>query len=177
MGANEVRHGRHSLYLVSESQTTIVDGPCRRATIDDLDALVALGERFVAYAPYGDAVRATAGGIAEGLRNVFAAPAGVVFVAERDGEIAGALVGLMTAPWCAPDTRVATELAWWVDERRRRSPAAVRLLRAFEAWARDHGAACVVMSDLVMCDGTTPAGPLFRRLGYQLVERAHIRQV
>lgn len=145
----------------------------RHATADDLDALVALGERFHAASPFAtvaayepDAVRAL---VAEAMR------VGVVLVAAEDGAIVGGLMGVRQGPWFAPSAPCAVELAWWVDEPAR-GTAGVRLYRAFEVWAREQGVSAVVMSDLVV-NGEPSTGALFDRLGYTMTERSHIKRI
>lgn len=146
----------------------------RRATIDDIDALVALGWRFVAYSPYGRTLQTTQQSLEAGIADTIAN--GVIFVAD-DGEILGAIAGTMASPWMAGHHRCAVERAWWVDETLRGSAVAVRLLRSFEGWAIAQNAASVVMSDLVLAGGQLPAGELFERLGYECVERSHVKAV
>ena len=58
----------------------------------------------------------------------------------------------------------------------RGSKLAIKLLREFERWGKERGASHVVMSDLVI-EGGTPAGQLFEKLGYVLVERSHVKGV
>jgi len=146
----------------------------RQAAVSDVDALVELGRNFVWYSSYGSMINVTDDDIARGLCQVL--DHGVIFVAERKGEIVGGIAGVMNSLWFAPHVKVGTELAWWVRPDSRNSPAAVRLLRAFESWSAEQGATHVAMSDLVI-QGDTPAGKLFEKLGYTLTERSHIRGV
>lgn len=146
----------------------------RKATHADLDALVALGQRFFAFSRFSAFVEFDR----EHARSSLAAlmERGVLLVAESAGCLAGAIVGLMAPLWFNPTVSVAAELGWWVDERFRGSSAGVKLARAFEQWGRDNGAAVVTMSDLVI-EGEAPAGRLFEKLGYQVVERSQIKAV
>lgn len=153
----------------------------RPARSEDLDALADMGAQFFAYSafakavPYDrDAARAAIASYAA-PGTMLTAPSGVVLVAEADGEIVGGLVGFIGPMWFNPSARIATELAWWVAESHRGGTAAIKLYRAFEAWADEQGADVIVMSDLVI-DGETPAARLFEKLGYATVERAHIKQ-
>jgi RimJ/RimL family protein N-acetyltransferase len=153
----------------------------RRATPDDLDALADMGEQFFAFSAFGkaisydrDAARAAIERYARPSTMLTEAP-GVVFVADVDGQVVGGLVGFVGPVWFNPEARVATELAWWVAESHRGGRAALKLYRAFEAWADERDAQVIVMSDLVV-DGETPAAKLFEKLGYATVERAHIKQ-
>ena len=91
-------------------------------------------------------------------------------------KIVGCICGIITNFWFARNTKVAAELGWWVNEEHRGSTASIRLLQAFENWAKEHGVKAITMSDLVI-NGDTPAGPIYKKLGYELVERAHVKGV
>lgn len=153
----------------------------RPAEPSDIDALVAMGARFFAYSEYAkfapfdeDAARRNiVSMMSEGT--MLTGQQSLVLVADIDGEIVGGIVGVITAMWFNPAARLACELAWWVSEEHRGGTAAIRLYRAFEAWAEAQRVVGIVMSDLVI-DGETPAANLFSKLGYTTVERAHIKQ-
>ena len=153
----------------------------RQANPDDYDALSAMGERFFAYSAFAnaipfdrEAVRDVLARLGEGDSLLPEATA-TVLVAEDKGEIVGGIVGVLTAAWFNPQSRIATELAWWVTEAHRGGTAGIKLYRAFEKWAEAHKADAIVMSDLVI-DGETPAAQLFEKLGYVTVERSHIKK-
>lgn len=147
----------------------------RRATEDDVPALVALGERFIMRSPYGASLDVTADDLDTGIRLALLAR-GVAFIAEVNGDAVGAIIGAVTPIWCSARARVGAELAWWVDDAHRGKVLGIRLLQAFESWAKEQGASHVVMSDLVF-DGDAPVGPMFERLGYRLVERSHLKEL
>lgn len=146
----------------------------RQAKVSDIDALVELGRNFVWYSSYGSMIDVADDDIARGLCQVL--DHGVIFVAERNGEIVGGIAGIMNSLWFASHVKVGTELAWWVKPESRNSSAAVKLLRAFESWSAEQGASHVAMSDLVI-SGEAPAAKLFEKLGYTLTERSHIKGV
>lgn len=148
----------------------------RPAGPDDLDALAEMGARFFAYSAFAKVVPFDQDAARAAIEHYAApSPSSVTMVAEVDGQIAGGIVGVVTPVWFNPAAKVATELAWWVSEGHRGTSVAIRLYRAFEAWADEQGVDAIVMSDLVI-DGDTPAGKLFEKLGYATVERAHIKQ-
>ena len=76
------------------------------------------------------------------------------------GFIAGALVPTIINP--AP---IAQEMGWFATD-----GSGLRLLRRFETWARECGAALVQLS-------TGPNGPDLVRLGYRQAEQAWIRTI
>lgn len=146
----------------------------RPATDRDLGAIALMGARFLAASPYADFVQTEHADLVDRLRKLLA-DNGVAFVAEVDGEVRGAIVGRLSSLWFAASC-VAIELGWWVDQDLRGGTVGVRLLWAFEDWARSQGATAVALSDLVS-QGETPSGLLFERLGYRMVERAHVKEI
>ena len=80
----------------------------RKATLEDMPQLLAMGEQFAQYAPYD--VKYSAASTEQfliGLWNM----GGVTLVSEVDGRIAGAICGAISPVWYAPSTRIAGELA------------------------------------------------------------------
>ena len=60
---------------------------------------------------------------------------------------------------------MAVEHGWWAAD-----GSGLRLLRAYEAWAREKGAAFVTLS-------TGVDGPDLARLGYRRAEQAWVRSI
>lgn len=148
----------------------------RPATHDDLDAMVAMGERFFAFSRFADFAVFDRDVARASIANLTALDGGIALVAVVGGEIVGGIIGVLAPLWFAPSQLSATEFAWWVSEEHRGGTTGIKLLRAFEQWAKDKGAAMVSMSDLVI-EGATPAGRLFEKLGYTVVERSHVKKV
>lgn len=98
---------------------------------------------------------------------------GAAFVMVVGDEIVGAIIGSVTVPWFSRDL-IAAELGWWVDPDHRGHGNELR--RQFEEWAKAMKAEVVVMSDVVL-DDATPAGTLYERAGYEMVERSWIKGV
>lgn len=144
----------------------------RRATIEDMPHLLVMGEQFAAYAPHR--VEYSPEGTAASLSSLM--DVGVILVNEIDGEIAGALVGMIAPFWYAPSSSIAVELAWWVDPKYRGGGSASRLVKAFEQWGQENGASAISLCDM-RHDDEFPAGPLFERMGYRLTERTHIKEL
>jgi len=146
----------------------------RYATVADINSLIEMGKDFLSYSEHGKSVEFDHDQIAQGLCAVL--DSGVIFIAEIDGQIIGGLVGCMSTLWFAPSTKIAVEMAWWIKPEHRGNKFSIKLLQEFERWGIKMGAKQIVMSDLVI-DGDTPAGRLFEKLGYVLVERSHIKGV
>jgi GNAT superfamily N-acetyltransferase len=92
---------------------------------------------------------------------------------EDTGEIHGTLGGVVY-PEPYSGTLVATEFFWFVKEARRGE--GLRLLRAFEAWARDKGCAQIRMAHLV---DVMPAKleKVYRRFGYTPAEVLYVKEL
>lgn len=114
-----------------------------------------------------EALRAAVGGpvpvdrahTAATVARLLASPDALVLVS-GGGFIAGALVPTIINP--AP---LAQELGWFAAD-----GSGMRLLRRFEAWARDRGAFWVNLS-------TGVTGPDLARLGYCRAEQAWVRSL
>jgi len=95
----------------------------------------------------------------ETLAGLIASGDGIVLVS--DG---GFIAGCITQTVISPDP-VAVELGWYATDR-----SGLRLLRAFEGWARDRGATLIKMS----CNGGA-AQRLLERAGYRVAEIQMVR--
>lgn len=146
----------------------------RQAHIDDVPVLAMMGEKFYQYSAFKNYVPYDVESAASKLAQLLLT--GFLYVAEHDedGIIAG-LAGTMTTVWFNNGLPVASEMAWWVEEKHRKSPVGIRLYKAFEKWAFDRGVTTLIMSDLVIED-QAPADKLFKKMGYSVVERAHIKK-
>lgn len=133
----------------------------RPATPADIDQITAWGAQFHAAsgmaAPYDP--QATRVFVAR----LIDSPQAVVLVHEH-GMIAGAL----SPAYCAPDWVIAVELFWWAERR------GLSLLRAFENWARDNGAAEVRMTTL---HDLPSAAQIMARTGYAAAEISHSKVI
>jgi GNAT superfamily N-acetyltransferase len=153
---------------------------CRRASIQDASAVLSLARRFVSRSPFAQFVEydeeTTRGTILQALDR------GIVFVLELPPEVdsygtpkppkvVGAIMGALMPLWFSREL-TAIELGWWVDDDHRGHGSALRL--KFEEWARQMRAPVVSMSDVVL-DDATPAGTLYERAGYEMVERSWMK--
>lgn len=144
----------------------------RRATHDDIAALIELGRPFIAAHPVLSGVGITDAQLQAVLTNVI--DQGVIIVAESlDGSLVGMLAGMIAPMWCAPETKCATELAWWMKPGHRHGMTAVRMVRDFEEWAGQQNATHTVMSSIPQMGQR--AGEFIERLGYKHIETAYIR--
>lgn len=146
----------------------------RNATEEDLDAIDAMGSKFIAYTNYGALIKPEQGEVKAALKNVL--DNGAIFVADKGGVPVGFLAALLCPAWFSPTTKMAIELAWWMEEEHRTGTAAMRLMFCYEQWAMDNGAKFIAMSDLVI-NGQTPLGNMLDRMGYGMTERTFIKEI
>lgn len=104
---------------------------CRRATVDDIAQLVALGRAMHAESRYAD-LPFDEGVLATTLTQMLADQ--FVYVVERDGVLLGGMVGCLYPSWFGPGL-MASDLALFVASDRRGGMAAAQLVAAFKAWA------------------------------------------
>lgn len=146
----------------------------RRATKDDAEALFVMARKFVAFAPYHDKATASDDELRASIKH-FTEHA-TIFVAEKCGTVIGMLVAVLAPMWYAPSCKVATELAWWVEQEHRGGTAAIRLIQAYENWARNEQASMVTMSNLEVGDDNRVASML-KRMGYRMTEQSHTKGI
>ena len=124
----------------------------RRATRADLPVLMGLGRRRVAAHDYGCDD--------DDLRDFLEATmaAGVILMTDR------AMIGghIVRIPWNR--ARCLASCAFWYSER---PGDGLRLLRAFRAWARDEGAAEIVVAPTAADE---KARAVLHRLGFEPME-------
>jgi len=136
----------------------------RPATLDDLDRILDLGEQLHKESPRWSRLSFNRAKAAEFIAQLILGPAGVVFVAEKDGVVVGGIAGMAAAHWCSDDI-VAQEVSLFMDPGARGSMAAVRLICALTAWGEIKGAEWLQAGTSTGLDPERTAG-LYERLGF-----------
>ncbi len=129
----------------------------RSATADDILPIVDMVEAL--RLAVGGPVPVDRAHTARTVAGLLASPDGAVWVSPG-GFIAGVLTQTIISP-----VPIAQELGWYAADK-----SGLRLLRAFEGWAKDRGAALIQLS-------TGPVGPDLTRLGYRRAETAWVRSI
>ena len=145
----------------------------RIATVEDAAVLTAMGRDFLQYSEYRN-LEVTDEQMQAGIAQIIAFECS--FVAEMEGRVIGAILGVTGPLWFAAHVRTAIELAWWVDPAYRTTSAGIRLLKAFEDHAHNLNVQYIAMSDLVV-QGDTPVARLLGRMGYSVTERMHTKEI
>lgn len=87
----------------------------------------------------------------------------------------GGAIGFLVFPiYMADNVTMSQELFWWVDEDKRGTGLAIRLLKEMERISKDHGASVCAMISLEELDGERVSS-LYQKLGYSPKERIHMR--
>lgn len=145
----------------------------RAATRSDVDAIVAMAERFYAQTSYAGIVplvKESAAGLAIVLMDH-----GVMLVAEQGERVVG-MVGLFLEPFTFNVAiTVATELVWWVEPDARETGAGMALLAAIEPACRDKGADLIRM--MLLHNSPPHAAALYARRGYVPTEHAFTKEI
>lgn len=145
----------------------------RDAALDDIPAMVALGQLMHAESRYafmdydGEKVAIT-------LKTLMQS-GGFVRVHERDGEIDGGMVGYMTEAWFSR-AKVGAELALFMRPDRRGGVAAWYLLSEFNAWAEQQGAQEITLA-ITTGVKVEETGKMYQRLGFEQVGGVFKRRI
>jgi hypothetical protein len=142
----------------------------RHATHDDIAALIELGRPCLQAHPVLRNVPVTDEQLQGVLTNII--DRGIIIVAESvDGSLVGALAGIISSAWCAPELKIASALTWWMLPGHRHGITAARMVQDFEDWAWANNADRVVLTDYPTHQSR--AGRLAERLGYSISETAY----
>ena len=129
----------------------------REATADDVIRIVDMVEAL--RAAVGGPVAVDRAWTARTLAALLESPDGSVWVS-GGGFLAASIQRSIISP-----VPMAVEHGWWASD-----GSGLRLLRIYETWAKDKGAALITLS-------TGPTGPDLSRLGYRRVEQAWTREL
>jgi GNAT superfamily N-acetyltransferase len=98
---------------------------------------------------------------------------GLIIILSVDKDPYGMVIGHCATPPFSTE-KVASEIAWWVDEDHRGSRDSVLLLKAYEDWALRVGAS---MCQVAMLDDVTDLQRFYQRQGYRPAERSFVKEL
>jgi len=133
----------------------------RAATIDDIPTLTEWGGKF--HAASGMAAPFNPEAAKSLLAQLIPNPSAAVLMS--DG---GAIGGILSPAYCAPEWVLAVEMFWWAEK------DGIRLLRAFEKWAHDNDADEIRMTSLA---ALPRASAILGRLGYDPAEISYSKVI
>lgn len=146
----------------------------RRATADDIDALMPMAERFYAVCPWRHVAAYDPGTSRAGMMALLENENAGLFVIDAFDALKGAVGFVLTPVWLAENFTIAQEVFWWVEPDVSRE--AIALLKAGEGWAQSSGAKASVM---IRLDGMRDEAlhRLYLRFGYNPVEHHYVRKL
>jgi GNAT superfamily N-acetyltransferase len=101
------------------------------------------------------------------LRRLIDSPSGMVAVAEKDGQIVGAVAAVITEHYFA-DANISYELGLYVEKAHRGTLAGYRLAKEYITWARSKGVDQIDMGITTGIDEDR-TGRMYERLGLKHV--------
>lgn len=112
----------------------------RKATIEDMGALLRMSEEFIKEAPY--TVPYDEDTCIETISNILKADEKdvVLLVGIVDEEVVGMFAGLLVPVYYNKNFKQSSEWFWWVDVDHRNSSIGRELFEAYEDWAKFYGA-------------------------------------
>lgn len=136
----------------------------RRAGFHDLDALVKMASAMHAESPRFKALDFDSVKTADFIQGLLYDEKRIVLLAEQDSQITGMMGGFVIAHFFGDD-RVACDIGLYVAHEHRGGLTALRLVRAFEAWAVAQGAKDIVLGISTEVKAVSTRN-LYLRLGY-----------
>ncbi len=100
---------------------------------------------------------------------------GFVKVVEKEGEIVGALIAVVSE-LPINDLTFSQELMFWIDPEHRKGRTAIKLIDMYVDWSEERGCNFTRLSEL---DNILEkkAGSLFERKGFKLTETAYVKEI
>lgn len=148
------------------TQTTI-----RQATEEDIFDILVLAREFSKEAPAThkwDREKTQ-----KFIESSITSPFCCLFVLEDRGEIVGAIVGLISDMYMS-QTKVATELAWFVSKNYRGHKGSILLMKTFEKWAKEKEADYAVMCEL---SNINVLEKVYTKFGYNKSETVYMKEL
>lgn len=118
----------------------------RTVTPDDLDSLLRMAHAFHSASHVSESLPLCDKSFVNSIVNMLSDGRGMVFVAERDGELCGMIGVMLSRHWFNESLLLASDMFWWVDDSARGSSAGLKLLNAAESWAKECGCYMMVMA-------------------------------
>ena len=137
----------------------------RRATVEDIPAIIALGTQLHDVSPAFRGISIDAAKL-DALARQLLASGQFLCVAEHDGQIVGVMAGLCVGHWFS-NSKACSDLLLYVLPAFRGTTAAYRLASAYLAWAKDAGAVQITVGvSAVEGEEQSRAVEFYRAMGF-----------
>ena len=145
----------------------------RQATLDDLDVIVSMAEKFYATTHYSHWANFNAETVENLASNLIENH--VMLCAESAGEVVG-MVGLFIAPFMFNnDVTAAYEVVWWVNPEAQGSGIGMELLAAIEPACKAKG--CEAIQMVMMANSPPKAAAIYEKFGYTHSETSFTKEL
>jgi len=144
----------------------------REATLADVPAVVAMGQRFFDASGYASITSYDHETSRVTFERLISNPDGVIFVADCDGELVGSAAALLFPFFFNANHKHGQEFFWWVDKDARGCGQELRI--ALEEWAENNGAQSFAVACLASMRPEAVAR-VYERAGYQLSDSTFVR--
>lgn len=141
----------------------------RPAEPDDLPALMRMTQDFHAASPCASYVPFCPASMADTLHRLAVNDESCLLVGEVGGEVLGVIAGVASPHYVNAAHTTTQELFWWVDPAARHTRVGLRLLQAFEDWAKQVGANTLFMASTATLTPDKLAR-FYQRKGYGAVD-------
>jgi len=148
----------------------------RRAVEADLSQYLVLANRFHATSPVHNVIPFDDKGYSEFYRGALANEALALWVAEDSDALIGIAGAIAYPMYFSPTHKVVQELWWWLEPQSRGSGAGKEMFNAIDQWAKEVGAAALLMAALED-NRTEKMHNVYARAGFTPMERTFIREV
>lgn len=145
----------------------------RLATIEDYGEVLRMARAFHKSSPYSEITFSEDVCSALFDQYLLGDKTGLIIILSVDESPYGMVIGHCAAPPFSTE-KVASEVAWWVDEDHRGSKDSILLLKAYEDWALRVGAS---VCQVAMLDDVTDLQRFYQRQGYHPAERSFIKEL
>lgn len=138
----------------------------RRATPDDMPALLRMGRSFHETTPYADVAYDP-----DSIRFICTQlmESGVLLVAEIKGAAVGVVGAVMAPLFMNRDALICSEVFWWVDPEARGSGAGKEMAKQLETICREAGVYRLAMV-AIHAPGIEQVESMYQRLGFEPTE-------
>lgn len=152
--------------MLAESASTVAVRP---AEPDDLPALMRMAEQFHAASPCASYVPFCPASMADTFHRLAVGDSSCLLVGQNGGKVQGMIAGVASPHYVNAAHTTTHELFWWVDPAARHTRIGLRLLQAFEDWAKQAGSATLFMASTATLEPDKLAR-FYRRKGYGAVD-------